>query len=159
VRALLAFAVGCSSNSPAQIDAAVIVDAPAACTAIFSGNFVETVTSDTPCALFGDDAMFHVTVTTTSLVDPYSIALDVPALVGDASSQTTATWSSMAMRMLAHDGCILAAGNQVVPHGDFTLHLDSATPAHGTLAVDQPVHATEFSNCGSPLLEHVEVMF
>ena len=88
------------------------------------------------------------------------ITLGIPATSGDAiSSDDRDAWSSTATRMLAHDGCMLAAGDQVVPHGDFTLHLDSASPPHGTLALDQPVHATVFSDCGTPLLEHVEVAF
>jgi hypothetical protein len=61
--------------------------------------------------------------------------------------------------MIDHDTCLLAAGDQVVPHGAFTLHLASVSPPHGTLVLDQPVRATPFADCGAPLVEHVEVAF
>jgi hypothetical protein len=59
--------------------------------------------------------------------------------------------------VISHDTCVLDAGDQVVPHGSYTLHLTSAD--HGTLVLDQPVRATMFSACGTTLTEHVEVAF
>jgi hypothetical protein len=156
-------AVGCGSTDPVAPAADASVDAFVACNAQLTGNFVETITTATSCAQFattdGDAPVLQMQLISTNLVDPYAVSFEISQVTGDYSSQTVMVWRSLATRMLAHDDCLLAAGEQFVPHGDFTLHLDSATPAHGTLVLDQPVHATAFSNCGTPLVEHVEVTF
>ncbi|MEO8840780.1 MAG: hypothetical protein ABI591_30670 [Kofleriaceae bacterium] len=158
--------VGCGGNDPvmpavdANLDA---LGAFVACSAQLTGNFVEAITTATSCAQFattdGGAPVLHLQLASTNLVDPYELDFEISQVAGDYSSQTVMAWSSMATRTLAHDDCLLAAGDRFVPHGDFTLHLASAVPAHGTLVLDQPVHATAFSNCGTPLIEHVEVTF
>jgi hypothetical protein len=163
MRWLLILCAGCGGSDPVVPAADATLDAFVACDAQLTGNFVETITTATSCAQFATtDAgaqVLEVQLASTNLVDPYAVEFEISQITGDYSSQTVMAWSSMAMRMLAHDGCVLAAGDQFVPHGDFTLHLASATPAHGTLVLDQPVHATAFSDCGTPLIEHVEVTF
>ncbi|MEO8553444.1 MAG: hypothetical protein ABI678_25900 [Kofleriaceae bacterium] len=99
-----------------------------------------------------------LTIPSTFLNEPLQIQIPADG-VGELSSQTVAAWSASATRMIGHDTCLLAAGDQVVPHGAFTLHLDAVSPPHGTLVLDQPVRATPFSDCGATLVEHVEVTF
>jgi hypothetical protein len=164
MRWLLILCIGCGDNIDPVVPAAdASVDAFVECNAQLTGNFVETITTATSCAQFvtADDGTpaLQLQIASTNLVDPYAVELEISPVTGDYSSQTVMAWSSTAMRLLPHDDCELAAGDQFVPHGDFTLHLDSATPAHGMLVLDQPVHATAFSNCGTPLVEHVEVTF
>ena len=147
----------CAHDPAAHVDAAP-PDAFVACSAKLTGNFTEAIASGDSCAALGDNGL-TVQLPSLNFVEPYTIAFGIGNVAGDYSSQTVMTWSSQATRILAHDMCILAAGDQAVPHGDFTLHLDSVVPAHGTLSLDQPVHATAFSDCGDPLVEHFEVVF
>jgi hypothetical protein len=147
----------CGSDPETHVDAPP-PDAFVACSAQLTGNFAETITSGEPCAALGESGL-TVQLPSMNFVEPYTITFGIGNVAGDYSAQTVTTWSSQATRMLAHDMCILAAGDQAVPHGDFTLHLDSVVPAHGTLSLDQPVHATAFSDCGDPLVEHFEVTF
>lgn len=159
MRAWFAFVLvcGCSSDPARAPDATPVApDAFFACTATFSGNFSEVATTDTACAT-ATDAQLVVTLPSQNLVAPLAITLAIATGPGDFSSETTATWSAIATRMIGHDTCVLDAGDQVVPHGSFTLHLTAAD--HGTLALDQPVRATIFSACGDTLGEHVEVAF
>jgi len=153
-RLLLIVLVGCD-DAPAVLDAPVVPqDAPPACSAHFTGNFTETATTTEACATDG----MMLSIPSTFLVGPLEVMIPAAA-AGDFSSQTVAAWSASATRMINHDTCLLAAGDQVVPHGAFTLHLASVAPPHGTLVLDQPVRATAFSNCGATLVEHVEVAY
>ena len=155
--AVLAVVTACGGDPVRSPDAAVIgPDAFVACTATFTGNFAEVATTATACAS-ATDTQLVVTVPSTTLVAPLAVTLAIAPAPGDFSSETTATWSALATRMINHDTCVLDAGDQVVPHGSFTLHLISAD--HGTLVLDQPVRATMFSACGTTLSEHVEVAF
>lgn len=155
MKRLLILLAGCGDPTVAPVDAPFVPqDAPAACTAKFSGNFVETSTTDDACATDG----MTLSISSTFLVEPLQVSIPA-ASAGDYSSQTVAEWSAMATRMINHDTCLMAAGDQVVPHGSFTLHLESVSPSHGTLVLDQPVRATVFSDCGATLVEHVEVTF
>ena len=153
---VLVVACGCSGEPARTPDAlAVAPDAFVACTAEFSGNFAEVATTATACASSG--AQLVISVPSESLTAPLMVTLAIAPSPGDFSSETTATWSAIGTRMVGHDTCVLDAGDQVVPHGSFTLHLASAD--HGALVLDQPVRATLFSTCGDTLSEHVEVAF
>lgn len=154
--------IGCGGTDPVAPAVDANLDARIACSAQLTGNFVEAITTTTNCAQFSTIegvSVLRVQLMSTNLVGPYEIDIELSRVTGDYSSPTVTTWSSMATVIHAHDGCVLAAGDQFVPHGDFNLHLANATPAHGSLVLDQPVHATAFSNCGTPLVEHVEVTF
>ena len=154
---VLVVACGCGAE-PARMPpdaAAVPPDAFVACTATFSGNFAELATTATACASAGTQLVIDVPA--QGLIAPLMVTLAIVPNPGDFSSETTATWSAIGTRMVGHDTCVLDAGDQVVPHGSFTLHL--ATADHGTLVLDQPVRATLFSTCGETLYEHVEVAF
>jgi hypothetical protein len=153
----LATTCACSVDPVRAPDAAAVgPDAFVACTATFTGNFAEVATTATACAS-ATDAQLALTIPSTNLVAPLAVTLAIAPVPGDFSSETTAMWSAIATRMINHDTCVLDAGDQVVPHGSFTLHLTSAD--HGTLVLDQPVRATMFSACGTTLAEHVEVVF
>ena len=157
--AILAAATTCACTvDPVRApDAAPVApDAFVACTATFTGNFAEVATTATACAT-ATDAQLALTIPATHLVAPLAVSLAIAPAPGEFSAETTATWSANATRMIDHDTCVLDAGDQVVPHGSFTLHLTSAD--HGTLVLDQPVRATMFSACGTTLAEHVEVAF
>jgi hypothetical protein len=155
--------VACGGTDPVMPAVDAKLDGSIACSAQLTGNFVEAIATATSCAGFGTTAggtpVLQVQFASTNLVEPFEIDFEITQVTGDYSSQTVMTWHSMATLSLAHDDCLLAAGDQFVPHGDFTLHLASATPAHGSLVLDQPIHATAFSNCGTPLVEHLEVTF
>jgi hypothetical protein len=154
---VLALVTACGSDPVRTPDAAVVMpDALVACTATFTGNFAEVATTATACAT-ATATQLALTVPSTNLIAPLAITLAITPAPGDFSSETTMAWSAIATRMVTHDTCVLDAGDQVVPHGSFTLHLTGAD--HGTLELDQPVRATMFSACGSPLAEHVEVAF
>jgi hypothetical protein len=153
----IASACGCGIDPVHAPDAAAgPPDAFVACTATFTGNFADLATTATACAT-ATGSQLVLTVPSTGLLAPLSVTLAIAAAPGDFSSETTTVWSAIATRMVGHDTCVLDAGDQVVPHGSFTLHLTGAD--HGTLELDQPVRATMFSACGSPLAEHVEVAF
>ncbi len=155
----LALAGGCGEPGAASGpgDAAPAVDAAVACTAGFTGNFTETTTTPDACATLGDH--LEVRATAASLDTPLVVTLDIPGAPGDYASQTGTAWSATATRIVTHATCLLQAGDQVVPHGAFALHLEAIAPPHGTLVLDQPVRATAFADCGAPLVEHVEVRF
>lgn len=157
--AVLALATTCACTvDPARTpDAAPLgPDAFVACTGTFTGNFAEVATTATACAT-ATDAQLTLAIPSTNLLAPLTVTLAIAPAPGDFSSETTPMWSAIATRMINHDTCVLDAGDQVVPHGSFTLHLASAD--HGTLVLDQPVRATMFSACGTTLAEHVEVAF
>jgi hypothetical protein len=155
--AVLAVACACSVDPVRAPDAAFVgPDAFVACTATFTGNFAEVATTATACAS-ASDAQLMLAIPAIQLVAPLAVTLAIAPAPGEFSSETTATWSANATRMIDLDTCVLDAGDQVVPHGSFTLHLTSAE--HGTLVLDQPVRATTFSACGTTLAEHVEVAF
>ncbi len=142
-------------QSPQAIAAAPItIDAAPACVAKLSGNLAAIVGADT-CATLGDT--LELAFADAQLADPLAMSFAITA-PGDYTSETTATWSATTKRTIDHEDCLFLAGDQATPHGTFTLHLTDASP-HGTLVIDQPVHATMFAVCGSPLVEHIEVSF
>lgn len=153
-KALLVLLAACGDPAPVANDAAVPLDAPGACTAHFTGNFIDTTTTADACATDG----LAISIASPFLDGPLQITIPATA-PGELSSQTVTAWSATASRTVEHDACLLAAGDQVVPHGAFTLHLVSVSPPHGTLVLDQAVRATTFATCGDPLVEHVEVTF
>ena len=132
-------------------------DAPAACTATWSGNFAETATAE-PCAtIAGTTLTVEVPSTTLGSAMPATIELGAAA-AGTYSSSTVASWSASATRQVVNNTCIYQAGSTFTPPGVFTLTLSDTTP-HGMLVVDQAVLAAAFSICGDPLTEHLEVTF
>jgi hypothetical protein len=78
---------------------------------------------------------------------------------GDFSSGTSASWS--AIGVAAQNNCAFSAGSAVVPAGSFTLTLTSitASEAHGSLKLEQYVHAPPTIDCGPGDTESVDVTF
>jgi len=139
---------------------APMIDAPAACTATWSGNFAEVATSPTACATITPGGALAIQAPTTRLPTPLPIAIQLAAAVaGSYSSESVVTWSASEKTMVVGDTCIFQAGPGVAPPGDFTLTLADATAPHGTLDLDMVVLAGELSVCGNPLSEQLELAF
>ncbi|HEY1548031.1 MAG TPA: hypothetical protein VGG28_09425 [Kofleriaceae bacterium] len=149
---------GCGGDHAATVDAAP-PDAFAACTATWTGNFAETVTTATPCsAMSGTTLAIQAPTTRLATALPISIALPA-AIAGTYTSDTIGSWSALESMTIVGDTCIFEAGSALAPHGDFTLTLADAAAPHGSLALDMVVLAEEFSVCGSPLTETLELTF
>jgi hypothetical protein len=158
VMVAIALCVGCGGDHAATVDAAP-ADAFAACTATWTGNFAETVTTATPCGAMSGTTL-AIQAPTTRLATPLPISIALPAAIaGTYTSDTIAGWSAMETMTVVGDTCIFEAGSALAPHGDFTLTLADASAPHGTLALDLVVLAEEFSVCGSPLTETLELTF
>jgi hypothetical protein len=148
-------ACGGGSNGP---DAPAI-DAQAACSATWSGNFAETAATPTPCATIAD-ATITIAAPTTRLPMPLPISITLAsAVAGSYTSESVTAWSASETMTVVGNSCIYQAGSGVAPHGDFTLTLADATAPHGTLDLDLAVLASAFSTCGSPLTETLELVF
>lgn len=134
-------------------------DAPAACTATWSGNFAEVSSTATPCAMIANATLsFAAPSMRLPTALPISITL-ASAVAGSYTSESVTGWSATETMTVVGNSCIYQAGSGVAPHGDFTLALTDATAPHGTLDLDMAVLATQFSTCGSPLTETLELVF
>jgi hypothetical protein len=150
--------LGCGGGHATSPDASP-PDAFAACTATWTGNFAETVTTTTPCSAMSRTTL-AIQAPTTRLAMPLPISIALPAAIaGTYSSDTIASWGAMESMTVVGDTCIFEAGSAAAPHGDFTLTLADATAPHGSLTLDLAVLAEEFSVCGSPLTETLELTF
>ena len=137
-----------------------------ACPAALAGNFDETTSAPANCATFAPPATLTFSLPSRALGNPIAISIDLggAAAAGTYSSDTIATWSAIVARSIGDDGaCVYSAGDQVVPHGSFTLALASIDPAagvaHGALDVTMFVHAVEGTDCGAADTETVHVEF
>jgi hypothetical protein len=134
-------------------------DGPAACTAMWSGNFAEVDSTATPCASIAD-ATITISAPTTRLPMPLPISITLAsAVAGSYTSESVTAWSASETMTVVGNSCIYEAGSAVAPHGDFTLALADASAPHGTLDLDMAVLAAAFSTCGSPLTETLELTF
>jgi hypothetical protein len=150
--------LGCGGGHSTSPDAAP-PDAFAACTATWTGNFAETVATTTPCSAMSGTTL-AIQAPTTRLAMPLPISIALPAAIaGTYSSDTIGSWGAMESMTVVGDTCIFDAGSAAAPHGDFTLTLADATAPHGSLTLDLAVLAEEFSVCGSPLTETLELTF
>lgn len=154
MRRLVIVLAACGGNDTQPTDAPVVLaDAAFACTAKLTGNVTATLGSDA-CATLGDTLQLELTGAAFSA--PIAMSFAVTAS-GDYTADTVAAWSVTTKTTVDHEDCLFVAGDQATPHGTFSLHLEAGP--HGTLAIEQPVHATMFASCGTPLVEHVEVAF
>jgi hypothetical protein len=150
--------VACKSATHDVIDAELDADT-AACTATWTGNFAEVDTAQAPCATMSSGTL-AIQAPTTRLAMPLPISIALPsAVAGTYSSDTIATWTAMETMTVVGDTCIFEAGSTLAPHGDFALTLADPTAPHGMLTLDMAVLAEEFSVCGSPLTETLELTF
>ena len=159
MRVASVIALICCGGGHSSSDDAAPTDAFAACTAVWTGNFAETVTTTTPCGAMSGTTL-AIQAPTTRLAMPLPISIELPAAIaGTYTSDTIASWSAIESMTVVGDTCIFEAGSALAPHGDFTLTLADATAPHGSLALDLAVLAEEFSVCGSPLTESLELTF
>jgi hypothetical protein len=166
-RALLLLLAACGSSPAAKPDAP-LPDAAIACTAHFSGNFVETSTTDT-CATIThplatpDHAVVTLTVPTMTLGTSLAGTIDLgtaPSL-GLYTSRTIESWRVRAAQRIGEGTCLYAAGSTEVPQGTFELTVtDLADPdIHGTLDLTQFILGFPSTDCGDSDTEMVSIAF
>jgi hypothetical protein len=148
---------GCGGSGTHAVDAGL--DAPAvACSAAFTGNFVADSTADANCpTLDAGTLAFSVPVAALASTLDVSIQLGAPT-PGTYSSAGGLTWSARAVQLIGNGICLYSAGANVVPHGDFTLALDSLAP-HGRLTLTQYVLVYPDTDCGDADTEQVQLTF
>jgi hypothetical protein len=153
--AFLATLAACGS-APAAPDAAT-------CTLALAGNFDEASSAPADCpTVAGGELDF--TLPSSAIGSPIAVAIELGAApaTGTYSSETIAHWRLVAARSVGVDGaCVYSAGDEVTPHGSFTLVLTSidASAAHGTLDAILWVHALDSTDCGAGDTETVHVSF
>ena len=57
----------------------------------------------------------------------YAVIDSIPCATGEYSSETLATWHAVGARSISDGACVYSAGDQVTPHGSFTLTLANFT--------------------------------
>lgn len=160
-----ALLAACGSDAAKQADCADAAVCGSACPASFTGNFEEATLGSANCAriVAGPDQTLAFAIGSTKLGTKVAVQIDLGAAPapGKLSSETTATWYAVAAESIGDGGCVVSAGNNVVPTGSFTLSLTAvdATAAHGTLDVLAYVHALESTDCGAGDTEMLEVVF
>lgn len=128
------------------------------CTAEFGGNFTDRVRAASACPTFeGGVLAFAVDSSVLGAQALAEFELGDAAPPGLYSSQTVASWHFVEARSIGDGACVYSAGDQVTPHGSFTLDLYALD--HGRLTVDQYVHAVDGTDCGASDLEHILVEF
>jgi len=157
-RAALALVAACGNDHRAP-DAGD--DATAhACAAVLTGNFAESSTDPANCpTLAGGTLAFSIPVHTLATTLDVAIDLGATPTPGAYSSDAAMTWSARAAQLIGNGICLYSAGSKVVPHGDFTLALDSVDPPRGTLALTQYVLVYPDTNCGDGDTEQVRLTF
>ena len=129
----------------------------AGCHVTYSGNTSATVAAATCASLMSEPDGGAGTVLDLSFMAATAdgIRLDVQLELGedpeagDLSSETVARWS--AIGLAAKNDCAFSAGSDSVPQGNFTLPLTAitASQAHGSLKLQQYVHAPPQVDCGA----------
>lgn len=156
---VLAAAAGCGDN----IAPHAIADAPppVPCTARLTGNVTATWTGPTCASLAGAQLTFAIPAAPFDAPMTVTLELAPTAAAGTYSSDTVSTWSALASRTLDFVTCHFRAGGDVVPHGDFELTLDDASPGapHGALTVTLYVLDPPLTDCGAGPLEHAAIRF
>jgi len=164
--------------------AALLVATTAACTTgsgrrnchvIYSGNYEDLATAVDGCTSFSTSSApvpghelfeLHSAVAGTSAGVNLTVQLDlgVAPAPGDYSPAKVAHWR--AIGVAPSTGCRFVAGDTIAPNGDFRLRLLSIASAdghpvaaHGTLHLEQSVHAPEKVDCGPGSRETVDADF
>lgn len=160
-------AMGCGDNTIAA-DAAAGDASPVACAVTFSGNFDETSSGDADCGAVTSREALGVTlgfrIMSSTLAAPLTIAIDLGPTPspGTYSPEVVQDWSAIVTSSI-NSGCVYSAGNDAVPNGAFVLTLDAfdvgARVAHGSLVLDEYVHALILNDCGSVPTEDVALVF
>jgi len=136
-------------------------NASAPCTATFAGGFADSVRSTDACPELHDGAL-AITFDSPALGGQVSVELDLgdAATTGRYSSETVFAWHAVEARSIGDGGCVYSAGDEVTPHGSFTLRVDATEPdPHGVLDIVQYVHAIDGTDCGPADVENVHLAF
>ena len=158
---LLAFAAGCGDNHAGGAG-------DETCAASFAGNFADEASGSAVCAALDQlpgsaDQLLDFAIDSRVLGAQVIISVDLGTApsTGEYSSETLASWHAVGARSLQDGACVYSAGDQVTPHGSFTLSLTAIdeAAAHGTLVVTQYVHAVDEVDCGDADIETVDVVF
>ena len=161
-------------DAPACDDARCI----APCTAVLTGNLVDTSSSVDECPLVmpgtGDatgDTMLDFLVASPMLGTQLGVRIDLgpTPTASTYTSETTTLWSAIAVRPVAMRGsCIFTAGSASTPAGSFTLELTAidlaASLSHGSLALQMfvlPATSEQGvqSECGPGTTEELGISF
>lgn len=125
------------------------------CTAVFTGNVSDA--SEGACPTVQQDFAFTAEAPSAQARLTGKIALGAGLVPSTFTSQGFGgEWSAL---MTREPGCVYAAGRDVVPTGSFRLVLTSISPAHGTLALTQYVHALPGADCGRGDVQTVRLEF
>ena len=130
------------------------------CTVMFSGNYSEAAMVP-GCATLSDHILAFA-IPSTTIGTSYAISFDLGASAapGTYTSQTLATWSSLATEVTGITGeCLFSAGSAAVPTGSFTLSVDSLVPLHGEITIVHYVLALPATDCGAGDTETVDVHY
>ena len=121
--------------------------APTVCTAVFSGNFSDSSSGACP-TLDGTTLRFRA--------EAPSVNSALAGMIADVDRLGTGDWSAVLTR---EPGCVYTAGRDATPRGTYVLTLTSTAPLHGTLVLEQVVHALPMADCGRGDLETVRLAF
>lgn len=174
--AAVAAGAGCGGGSPGPTGGAPgdAADAAAGCEVTYAGNISATATTAPGCASLTaapvdggpDGATLVVSVPATSqsgIQLDARIAVGANPVAGVLSSTDVARWQVSAVVVATY--CFYSAGSAAIPTGTFTLTLSSvpgsgdAGAVHGSLHVEQYVHAPQGVDCGSGDIETVDLAF
>ncbi len=157
----------CGDNAHAPIDAAPLP----ACTAVFDGNFRETVSAATCASVMpgdgdaDDHAVLRLAIPAATLATQLAIQIDLGIAAGPGrySSATTSAWGARAIQPIGDGMCVYSAGATAVPAGSFTASMTAvdlaAATAHGTASVTLYVLESPGTDCGDLDTETVAVTF
>ena len=164
--ALFVTACGTSRSPPAEVSG---------CNAELSGNYRESTWSHRNCPRLAagvgatqGDALLTFEVPSGTLRGAYAITVDLgrAPTPGAFNSGTTDLWSATGTRPVGSGACVMLAGNNVTPTGDFVLDLTTIDrmTAHGTLALRMfvlPRAADDGvqTDCGPGTTEQLQLRF
>jgi len=135
-------------------------NAASECSTAFDGSFTDRVRAASACpTLDAGELAFAVDSHVLGAQAIASFTLGDAVTAGRYSSQTVTSWHFVEARSVGDGACVYSAGDEVTPHGSFTLVLDGVDPAHGTLEVTQYVHAVDGTDCGPADLEYIRADF
>jgi type 1 fimbria pilin len=132
------------------------------CSAAFSGNFSDSVQSNSCATLAGADGgtsgTLGIVLHSAVAGAPTNITIDLGTVaVGQFSSETVASWQATGINTR---NCEFSAGSDSVPRGSFSMSLTAiGSSPHGTLAVTQYVKAPPGVACGAGDTEQIAVTF
>jgi hypothetical protein len=164
--ALFLTACGTSRSTPAEVSG---------CNAELSGNYRESTWSPRNCPRIAagvgatqGDTLLAFEIPSNALRGAYAITLDLgrAPTPGAFNSGTTDLWSATGTKPVGAGACVMLAGNNATPTGDFVLDLATIdrTAAHGTLALrmfvlPRAADGGAQTDCGAGTTEQLQLRF